>query len=144
MIGSPGLLTASLTNGKAATSGNVMIYAGAPGFVLPDKQARGLFGPFALQSDPVNSLTGALVAVETDAAVSGLGVPLAVARTYNSNNQSPGPLGPGVLVVGAGRHPQCVDDDGSHRRSVDQSVRAELVGSADRSHRRLGDVPLRR
>ena len=32
---SPGLLTASLTNGKGSASGNVMIYAGAPGFVLP-------------------------------------------------------------------------------------------------------------
>jgi len=95
LISSPGLLSASLTNGKGSASGNVMIYAGAPGFVLPDKQARGLFGPFALQSDPVNSLTGALVASETDAAVTGLGVPLAVTRTYNSNDESPGPLGPG-------------------------------------------------
>jgi RHS repeat-associated protein len=92
---SPGLLTASLTNNKGSATGNVMIYAGAPGFVLPDKQARGLFGPFALQSDPVNSLTGALVAAETDAAVSALGVPLTVTRTYNSNDQLPGSLGPG-------------------------------------------------
>jgi len=92
---SPGLLTASLTNGKGSASGNVMIYAGAPGFVLPDLQARGLFGPFALQSDPVNSLTGALVASETDAAVRGLGVPITVTRTYNSNDDSPGPLGRG-------------------------------------------------
>jgi hypothetical protein len=52
---SPGLLTASLTIGKGSAGGNVMIYAGAPGFVLPDLQARGLFRPFALQSDPVNS-----------------------------------------------------------------------------------------
>ncbi|TCO40935.1 RHS repeat-associated protein [Kribbella antiqua] len=92
---SPGLLTTSLTNNKGSAAGNVMIYAGAPGFVLPDKQARGLFGPFALQSDPVNSLTGALVAAETDAVVSALGVPLTVTRTYNSNDQLPGPLGPG-------------------------------------------------
>ncbi|MFC9693326.1 DUF6531 domain-containing protein [Kribbella sp. NPDC056951] len=95
VVASPGLLTASLTNGKAAASGNVRIYAGTPGFVLPDKQARGLFGPFALQSDPVNSLTGAMVAAETDAAVAGVGVPLTVARTYNSGDQSSGPLGPG-------------------------------------------------
>lgn len=58
-VGSPNLLTVSLTNGKASASADVMIYAGAPGFVLPDKQARAFFGPFALQSDPVNSLTGA-------------------------------------------------------------------------------------
>lgn len=92
---SPGLLAASITNGKAAATGNVNIYAGAPGFVLPDKQARGLFGPFALQSDPVNSLTGALTAVETDATVAALGVPLTVDRTYNSNDPTTGPLGPG-------------------------------------------------
>ncbi|MEV6283403.1 DUF6531 domain-containing protein [Kribbella sp. NPDC051770] len=92
---SPGLLGASVTNGKAAASGEVFIYAGAPGFALPDKQARGLFGPFAMQSDPVNSLTGGLTAVETDAAVTGLGVPLSVDRTYNSNDPATGPLGPG-------------------------------------------------
>ncbi|MEU4607226.1 DUF6531 domain-containing protein [Kribbella sp. NPDC023972] len=92
---SPGLLSASLTNNKGSASGNVMIYAGAPGFVLPDLQARGLFGPFALQSDPVNSLTGALVASETDAAVDGLGVPLTVTRTYNSNDSGASPLGRG-------------------------------------------------
>jgi hypothetical protein len=63
--------------------------------VLPDKQARGLFGPFSMQSDPVNSLTGALAAVETDASVAGLGLPLTVTRTYNSNDSSKGPLGPG-------------------------------------------------
>lgn len=92
---SPGLLAASLTNGKGSATGNVNLYAGAPGFVLPDKQARGLFGPFAMQSDPVNSLTGALTAVETDAAVAGLGVPLSVDRTYNSNDTTTGALGPG-------------------------------------------------
>ncbi|GAA1558644.1 hypothetical protein GCM10009741_74490 [Kribbella lupini] len=92
---SPALLAASLTNGKGSATGNVNIYAGAPGFVLPDKQARGLFGPFAMQSDPVNSLTGALTAVETDAVVAGLGVPLRVDRTYNSNDPTTGSLGPG-------------------------------------------------
>ncbi|MFI6681698.1 DUF6531 domain-containing protein [Kribbella sp. NPDC050470] len=95
LTSSPGLLSASLTNGKGSASGNVMIYAGAPGFVLPDLQARGLFGPFALQSDPVNSLTGALVASESDASVNGLGVPLTVTRTYNSNDSTAGPLGRG-------------------------------------------------
>ncbi|HET6296942.1 MAG TPA: DUF6531 domain-containing protein, partial [Kribbella sp.] len=92
---SPGLLSASLTNGKGSAGGYVNIYAGAPGFVLPDKQARGLFGPFAMQADPVNSLTGALATVDTDAAVAGLGVPLTVERTYNSNDAVAGPLGPG-------------------------------------------------
>ncbi|TWD73104.1 hypothetical protein FB561_6989 [Kribbella amoyensis] len=92
---SPGLLGASLTNGRGSAGGYVNIYAGAPGFVLPDKQARGLFGPFALQSDPVNSLTGALTAVETDATVAGLGVPLALGRTYNSNDDTSGSLGRG-------------------------------------------------
>ncbi|WP_433159655.1 DUF6531 domain-containing protein [Kribbella sp. CA-247076] len=95
LTSSPGLLTASLTNDKGSAGGNVMIYAGAPGFVLPDLQARGLFGPFALQSDPVNSLTGALVASETDASVDALGVPLTVGRTYNSNDDEAGPLGVG-------------------------------------------------
>ncbi|MFI7068301.1 DUF6531 domain-containing protein [Kribbella sp. NPDC050124] len=95
LTSSPGLLGASLTNGKGSASGNVMIYAGAPGFALPDLQARGLFGPFALQSDPVNSLTGALVASESDASVNGLGVPLSVTRTYNSNDSAAGPLGRG-------------------------------------------------
>ncbi|MEV8376574.1 DUF6531 domain-containing protein [Kribbella sp. NPDC056861] len=95
MPSSPGLLSVSLTNGKGATGGYVNIYAGAPGFTLPDKQARGLFGPFAMQSDPVNSLTGALAAVETDAALPGPGVSLAATRTYNSNDPTAGPLGPG-------------------------------------------------
>ncbi|MFG1912403.1 DUF6531 domain-containing protein [Kribbella sp. NPDC048928] len=94
-IGSPNLLTVSLTNGKGSAVANVMIYAGAPGFVFPDKQARAFFGPFAMQSDPVNSLTGALAAVETDASVTALGVPLSVTRTYNSNDASTGPLGVG-------------------------------------------------
>jgi RHS repeat-associated protein len=94
-IGSPNLLTVSLTNGKGSAVANVMIYAGAPGFVFPDKQARAFFGPFAMQSDPVNSLTGALAAVETDASVTALGVPLSVTRTYNSNDESTGPLGVG-------------------------------------------------
>lgn len=93
--GSPNLLSVSLTNGKASASASVMIYAGAPGFVLPDKQARAFFGPFAMQSDPVNSLTGALAAVETDASMTALGVPLAVTRTYNSNDGSTGSLGAG-------------------------------------------------
>ncbi|WBQ07839.1 DUF6531 domain-containing protein [Kribbella sp. CA-293567] len=95
MPSSPGLLSATLTNGKGSTGGYVNIYAGAPGFTLPDKQARGLFGPFAMQSDPVNSLTGALAAVETDATLPGPGVPLTAARTYNSNDSATGPLGPG-------------------------------------------------
>jgi YD repeat-containing protein len=43
----------------------------------------------------VNSLTGALTAVETDAAVAGLGVPLSIDRTYNSNDPTAGSLGPG-------------------------------------------------
>ncbi len=94
-IGSPNLLSVSLTNGKGSASASVMIYAGAPGFVLPDKQARAFFGPFAMQSDPVNSLTGALAAVETDASVTALGVPLTVTRTYNSNDGSTGTLGAG-------------------------------------------------
>jgi RHS repeat-associated protein len=94
-VGSPNLLTVSLTNGKGAASASVMIYAGAPGFALPDKQARAFFGPFAMQSDPVNSLTGALAAVETDASVTAVGVPLTVTRTYNSNDKSTGPLGVG-------------------------------------------------
>ncbi|TCC08600.1 DUF6531 domain-containing protein [Kribbella soli] len=94
-VGSPNLLSVSLTNGKGSASASVMIYAGAPGFVLPDKQARAFFGPFAMQSDPVNSLTGALAAVETDASVTALGVPLAVTRTYNSNDGSTGTLGAG-------------------------------------------------
>lgn len=92
---SPGLLSATLTNGKGSAGGYVNIYAGAPGFTLPDKQARGLFGPFAMQSDPVNSLTGALAAVETDAALPGPGVSLTAARTYNSNDPTAGALGPG-------------------------------------------------
>jgi YD repeat-containing protein len=94
-VGSPNLLSVSLTNGKGSASAPVMIYAGAPGFVLPDKQARAFFGPFAMQSDPVNSLTGALAAVETDASVTALGVPLSVTRTYNSNDGSTGSLGVG-------------------------------------------------
>ncbi|MFF0266903.1 DUF6531 domain-containing protein [Kribbella sp. NPDC004536] len=94
-VGSPNLLDVSLTNGKGSAGASVMIYAGAPGFVLPDKQARAFFGPFALQSDPVNSLTGALTAVETDASVSAVGVPLTVTRTYNSNDDSAGSLGAG-------------------------------------------------
>ena len=48
-----------------------------------------------MQSDPVNSLTGALAAVETDASVAALGVPLTVPRTYNSNDPSTGTLGVG-------------------------------------------------
>jgi YD repeat-containing protein len=95
VFSSPGLLAASTTNGRASAGGNVLIYAGAPGFVLPYQQARGLFGPFAMQSDPVNSLTGALATVSTDAAAPGLGVPLTATRTYNSNDTDPGPLGPG-------------------------------------------------
>lgn len=55
---SPGLLSASLTNGRGSAGGYVNIYAGAPGFALPDKQARGLFGPFAMQSDPVKLAHG--------------------------------------------------------------------------------------
>ncbi|WP_410793398.1 DUF6531 domain-containing protein [Kribbella sp. C-35] len=94
-VGSPNLLSVSLTNGKGSASASVMIYAGAPGFVFPDKQARAFFGPFAMQSDPVNSLTGALAAVETDASVTALGVPLTVTRTYNSNDGSTGSLGAG-------------------------------------------------
>ncbi|MEV0787733.1 DUF6531 domain-containing protein [Kribbella sp. NPDC050459] len=94
-VGSPNLLDVSLTNGKGSAGASVMIYAGAPGFVLPDKQARAFFGPFAMQSDPVNSLTGALTAVETDASVAALGVPLTVTRTYNSNDPSAGSLGAG-------------------------------------------------
>lgn len=95
LVGSPNLLTVSLTNGKGAAVANVMIYAGAPGFVLPDKQARAFFGPFAMQSDPVNSLTGALASVETDASMTALGVPLSVTRTYNSDDASTGTLGVG-------------------------------------------------
>ncbi|MEV6889400.1 DUF6531 domain-containing protein [Kribbella sp. NPDC051137] len=94
-IGSPNLLSVSLTNGKGSAAANVMIYAGAPGFVLPDKQARAFFGPFAMQSDPVNSLTGALTAVSTDASVTAVGVPLTVSRAYNSNDTSAGSLGIG-------------------------------------------------
>jgi len=94
-VGSPNLLDVSLTNGKGSAGASVMIYAGAPGFVLPDKQARAVFGPFAMQSDPVNSLTGALTAVKTDASVAALGVPLTVTRTYNSNDPSTGSLGAG-------------------------------------------------
>ncbi|MFD7159442.1 DUF6531 domain-containing protein [Kribbella sp. NPDC059898] len=94
-IGSPNLLSVSLTNGKGSAAANVMIYAGAPGFVLPDKQARAFFGPFAMQSDPVNSLTGALAAVETDASVTAVGLPLTVTRTYNSNDTVAGALGVG-------------------------------------------------
>ncbi|TCC29032.1 DUF6531 domain-containing protein [Kribbella speibonae] len=108
-VGSPNLLSVSLTNGKGSASASMMIYAGAPGFVFPDKQARAFFGPFAMQSDPVNSLTGALAAVETDASVTALGVPLAVTRTYNSNDGSAGTLGAGwrasysdQLVVSSG------------------------------------------
>jgi len=92
-VGSPNLL--DVTNGKGSAGASVMIYAGAPGFVLPDKQARAVFGPFAMQSDPVNSLTGALTAVKTDASVAALGVPLTVTRTYNSNDPSTGSLGAG-------------------------------------------------
>ncbi|GAA3594625.1 DUF6531 domain-containing protein [Kribbella ginsengisoli] len=92
---SPGLLSATLTNGKGSAGGYVNIYAGSPGFTLPDKQARALFGPFAMQSDPVNSLTGALAAVESDAALPGPGAPLTATRTYNSNDAATGPLGPG-------------------------------------------------
>lgn len=73
IFSSPALLSASITNGRGSAGGNLNIYAGAPGFALPDKQARGFFGPFAMQSDPVNSLTGALTAVETDASVAGVG-----------------------------------------------------------------------
>ncbi|NIK58273.1 DUF6531 domain-containing protein [Kribbella shirazensis] len=94
-VGSPNLLSVTLTNGKGSAGASVMIYAGAPGFALPDKQARAFFGPFAMQSDPVNSLTGALTAVATDAAVTAVGVPLTVTRTYNSNDESTGPLGVG-------------------------------------------------
>ena len=94
-VGSPNLLHVSLTNGKGSAGASVTIYAGAPGFVLPDKQARAVFGPFAMQSDPVNSLTGALTAVKTDASVAALGVPLTVTRTYNSNDPSTGSLGAG-------------------------------------------------
>jgi uncharacterized protein DUF6531 len=95
MQSSPGLLSATLTNGKGSAGGYVNIYAGSPGFTLPDKQARALFGPFAMQSDPVNSLTGALAAVETDATLPGPGVPLTATRTYNSNDAATGALGPG-------------------------------------------------
>ncbi|WP_350274868.1 DUF6531 domain-containing protein [Kribbella sp. HUAS MG21] len=94
-VGSPNLLSVTLTNGKGSAGASVMIYAGAPGFALPDKQARAFFGPFAMQSDPVNSLTGALTAVATDASVTAVGVPLTVTRTYNSNDESTGPLGAG-------------------------------------------------
>lgn len=91
----PGLLGASLTNGKGAASGNALIYAGAPEWVLPHEQARGLFGPFAMQADPVNTLTGALTEVATDAAAPGLGVGLSVDRTYNSNAPDSGVHGKG-------------------------------------------------
>ncbi|MFC0628327.1 polymorphic toxin-type HINT domain-containing protein [Kribbella deserti] len=91
----PGLLGGSLTNGKGAASGNALIYAGAPEWVLPHEQARGLFGPFAMQADPVNTLTGALTEVVTDAAAPGLGVALSVDRTYNSNAPDSGVHGKG-------------------------------------------------
>jgi hypothetical protein len=95
IISPPGLFSVSLTNGKGAATGTALIYAGAPQWVLPHEQARGLFGPFAMQADPVNTLTGALTEVATDAATPGLGVGLSVDRTYNSNDPSIGAHGKG-------------------------------------------------
>lgn len=49
-----------------------------------------------LEADPVNTATGAYVTSATDAALPGVGaVGFAFARTYNSNDATSGPLGPG-------------------------------------------------
>lgn len=95
ILSSPGLLTASLTNGRGAAGGDVFIYAGAPKWTLPNAQARSLFAPAGLQGDPVNSLTGALVLSDTDLAAPALGVGLSADRTYNSDDPARGVHGQG-------------------------------------------------
>ena len=51
--------------------------------------------PRASVAEPVNTATGAYNSSETDAALSGLGVSFAFARSYTSSNSYSGPLGRG-------------------------------------------------
>jgi YD repeat-containing protein len=47
------------------------------------------------RGDPINTATGAYTELATDAALRGIGVPLAVQRSYSSNDAVSTPLGPG-------------------------------------------------
>ncbi len=76
---------------------------GLPG--LTDEAARGdcvcetstgrLFPLNVLRGDPVNTATGVLTESVTDATLPGVGPALSVTRTYNSDDESSGPLGRG-------------------------------------------------
>jgi RHS repeat-associated protein len=57
----------------------------------PGRQGSNSFASFV--GDPVNMLTGALVHNETDLQVKGRGLPIVLARWYNSGNPQDGPLG---------------------------------------------------
>jgi RHS repeat-associated protein len=51
--------------------------------------------PTGRQSDPVNSGTGAFTHAELDVSLPAIGVPIMLARSYNSNDPAVGPLGAG-------------------------------------------------
>ncbi|MFD8787223.1 DUF6531 domain-containing protein [Kitasatospora sp. NPDC059599] len=96
---------------------------------IPDSQtygcpcggsSAGFAQPQAARGDPVNTATGAYTESLTDAAFSGRGVPLVVARSYASNNSASGPLGPGwsllwaaSLAVGSSGDVTFTDEEGA-------------------------------
>lgn len=88
------------------------------------------------QADPVSSATGSFVAEETDAAVPAVGIPLVVARTYNSADSGAGWLGRGWsfgyqtrLVVAADESVVVLHAEDGQQVRFDRAVDGSYLGA---------------
>jgi len=66
-----------------------------PGAILGSGDGLHAQNPAGFQLDPVNSASGGYYTTATDLRLSGIGVPFAFTRSYNSLDATSGPLGPG-------------------------------------------------
>lgn len=82
------------------TNGQNDVFLRDRAYLVPDKQTLGSSGahaanPTATFAEPVNTATGNYTTEITDATMPGIGLPFEFVRSYNSEDPTAGPLGPG-------------------------------------------------